>query len=150
MTALPLDRLEAACLAVRNINLDSAEVHTVGEIVCPLCGDGSVNVETWTNIDEKPVGIEVFGVGNALTDYETFLREANPATILDLIQALRLSEAGKLAAEAALKEIDQLEVMEINPNNYDHDLVCALSNNAAQAAVIARNALKPSSEHDHE
>lgn len=97
MTALPLDRLEAACLAVRNINLDSAEVHTVGEIVCPLCGDGSVNVETWTNIDEKPVGIEVFGVGNALTDYETFLREANPATILDLIQALRLSEAGREA-----------------------------------------------------
>jgi len=43
--------------------------------------------------------------------------------------------------EAALAAIDALEVMEINPSNYDHELVCELSSNAAQAACIARDAL---------
>jgi hypothetical protein len=42
----------------------------------------------------------------------------------------------------ALEKIDALEVMEINPSNYDHDDVCELNSNAVQAVLIARAALK--------
>ena len=42
----------------------------------------------------------------------------------------------------ALEAIDALEPMELNPSNYDHDIACEVSRNAACAAVIARNALE--------
>lgn len=79
------DELRAAAEAASNGNLDSAESVTVGEIQCPLCGDGVVDHKAWMNIDDKPVGIEVFGIGEALTNYETFVRLANPETIKGLI-----------------------------------------------------------------
>lgn len=41
----------------------------------------------------------------------------------------------------ALKAIDALAVMEINPSNYDHEIVCELNSNAVQAALIARAAI---------
>ena len=93
------DDLRAAAEAAPNGNLDTAERVTVGEIQCPLCGDGVVDHKTWTNIDDKPVGIEVFGIGEALTNYETFVRLANPETIKAL-----LSERDSLLA--ALKVAD--------------------------------------------
>ena len=95
------DDLRAAAEAAPNGNLDTAERVTVGEIQCPLCGDGVVDHKTWTNIDDKPVGIEVFGIGEALTNYETFVRLANPETIKAL-----LSERDSLLA--ALKPVAAL------------------------------------------
>ena len=49
--------------------------------------------------------------------------------------------ASERGMREALEAIDALEVMEINPSNYDHELVCELSSNASQAACIAREAL---------
>lgn len=43
---------------------------------------------------------------------------------------------------AALEAIDALEPMELNPSNYDHDIACEVSRNAAHAANIAHNALE--------
>ena len=51
--------------------------------------------------DDKRVGIEVFGIGEALTNYETFVRLANPETIKAL-----LSERDSLLA--ALKAVDHM------------------------------------------
>ena len=79
------DELRAAAEAASNGNLDTAERVMVGEIQCPLCGDGVIDHKTWTNIDDKPVGIEVFGLGEALTNYEAFVRLANPETIKALL-----------------------------------------------------------------
>jgi hypothetical protein len=42
----------------------------------------------------------------------------------------------------ALAAIGALEPMELNPSNYDHDIACEVSRNAAHAAVIASNALE--------
>lgn len=79
------DELREAAEKASNGNLDTAERVTVGEIQCPLCGDGVIDHKTWTNIDDKPIGIEVFGLGEALTNYETFVRLANPETIKALL-----------------------------------------------------------------
>lgn len=56
------------------------------------------------------------------------------------------AEAEAAALREALREIDGLVVMEINPSNYNHDDVCELSRNASYAAVIARAALKETSD----
>lgn len=79
------DELRAAAAKASNGNLDSAESVTVDEIQCPFCGDGIVDRKMWTNIDNRAVGIEVFGLGEALTNYETFVRLANPETIKALL-----------------------------------------------------------------
>lgn len=93
MTSDRYDELRAAAARASNGNLDTAERVTIGEIQCPLCSDGVIDHKTWTNIDNKPLGIEVFGLGEALSNYETFVRLANPETI----QAL-LSERESLLA----------------------------------------------------
>ena len=64
-----------------------------------------------------------------------YLAQARPAAIEDL-----LAERERL--RAALEAIDALEPMELNPSNYDHDIACEVSRNAAHAANIAHNALE--------
>lgn len=51
-------------------------------------------------------------------------------------------EAHLAEAEKVIDLIDGLAVMEINPSNYDHDDVCELSRNAAQAACAAHDYLE--------
>ena len=107
------DDLRAAAEAASNGNLDTAERVMVGEIQCPLCGDGVIDHKTWTNIDDKPVGIEVFGLGEALTNYEAFVRLANPETIKALLaerdSLLAAKEADGRQKRAYLDEIDRLK-----------------------------------------
>lgn len=57
-------------------------------------------------------------------------------------EAAARDQAQLVEARKALEDIDALEVMEINLSNYTHDDVCDLSNNAVQAALIARLALE--------
>lgn len=55
------------------------------------------------------------------------------------VGVLQMAAAGDLME--TLRFIDGLEVMEINPSNYDHEIVCELNSNAVQAALAARAAI---------
>jgi hypothetical protein len=109
------DQLREAAQRASNGNLDTAERVTVGEIECPLCGDGTIDHKTWTNIDDKPIGIEVFGLGDALTAYEAFVRLANPVAILSLLDELASSQE----RETILREREAALVAALNTPEID-------------------------------
>ena len=90
-----------------------------GECECPFCGDGYVDVVTYSNFDHVAMGVQFFGIGDEFGNYEAYFRQARPATILALLaerDALRaqVEELNLLVAEAK----GQLEDLDLRNNRY--------------------------------
>lgn len=86
------------------MNIDSAATIMDREIDCPICGDGTVETRLFENFDNSPVSVEVYGIGDALTKTEAFLRLVNPATVLSLLDRIEKAEADLARAHALLRE----------------------------------------------
>lgn len=90
----------------------------------------------WKDAYERMVA-GVLDISEKATAKIDVLQNGNTAL---LARASQDAETIKALREA-LEAIDSLEVMEINPSNYDHEIVCELNSNAVQASLIARAAL---------
>ena len=66
---------DALALATAN-DLSTAEVHKDDEwLECPFCaGEGSVDGATFTNLNDKAVGVQFFGVGDQFIHNEAAFR----------------------------------------------------------------------------
>ena len=106
------------------------------EAMCERLERRSFNGLVHTNLDGPEAAAMLREVATARANWSSFA--------LDVTRKLEAAEAEAAALREALREIDGLVVMEINPSNYNHDDVCELSRNASDAAVIARAALKGS------
>lgn len=63
------------------------------------------------------------------------------ARLVEREQEIERLRSEHKAMRSTLSFIDDLPVMEINPSNYDHEIVCELSSNAVQAALAAHHTL---------
>lgn len=98
-------------------------------------------IEFWRHVARKAKGGHEM-VANANT-VSRFVRivDALVAEAESAQASLTLAGGREEELEKALRHIDALEPMELNPSNYDHDDVCELNRNAAHAADLARDAL---------
>lgn len=104
MTALNKQALREAAEKETALNLDTAQVKrgNGGYLECPCCkGAGYVEEENdFCNIDGVALGVQFYGIGEHHGLAELYLRAANPATVLTL-----LDENYRLTAERdALRE----------------------------------------------
>lgn len=101
-----IETLKRSALAATPQDIDSAEDidrYTDGSHVeCPACGgEGSVPRESeFCNYDGEALGVQFFGIGDAVGTAETYFRAAKPATILALIARLERAESALLAASS--------------------------------------------------
>ncbi|MDU7405669.1 MAG: ead/Ea22-like family protein [Citrobacter portucalensis] len=128
MTVLNKQALREAAEKATALNLDTAQVkrENDGYLECPCCeGAGYVEEENdFCNIDGVALGVQFYGIGEHHGLAELYLRAANPATVLALLDELETKEeqranwfqmAQKLGEnlDAAEKRIAELEAREI-------------------------------------
>ncbi|EEJ6333865.1 ead/Ea22-like family protein [Salmonella enterica] len=95
MTALNKQALREAAEKVTALNFDTAEIKREdGCYECPACGgegwiDGDVD---YCNIDGVALGVLFYGIGEHHGLAEAYLRAANPATVLALMDELEAAE----------------------------------------------------------
>ncbi|KKI36097.1 hypothetical protein VI03_25305 [Burkholderia vietnamiensis] len=93
-----LEALKCAALAATPQDIDTAEetdrYSDGSHVECPACGgEGSVPRESeFCNYDGEALGVQFFGVGNAVGAAEAYFRAASPAKILQLIARLERAE----------------------------------------------------------
>jgi hypothetical protein len=91
-----LAELERLHSAVTALDLSTAEERREGPIDCPVCGDGTVESTDYCNIDQRPIGIMVYGIGEEMRAAEQWIaamRNAAPALIAAAREAERLRRA---------------------------------------------------------
>lgn len=116
------------------MNIDSAATIMDREIDCPICGDGAVETRLFENFDNNPVSVEVYGIGDALTKTEAFLRLVNPATVLSLLDRIEKAEAENAALRA--------DITITRHNLHEHmDAVPDLQLKLARAHALLREAV---------
>lgn len=114
---------------------------------CPFCGGEAeiVHLDDGENTGGSCVSCtQCLASGNVeFGRKENFVANWNRRTPGATLEA---TQAENVRLREALEQIDLLDPLEINPNNYNHDDVCELNFNAAKASVIARQALSTSGE----
>lgn len=112
MKALNKQALREAAEKATALNLDTAQVKrgSDGYLECPCCeGAGYVEEENdFCNIDGVALGVQFYGIGEHHGLAELYLRAANPATMLALLDEL---EAVQKTAAARLEAIDRTHKM---------------------------------------
>ncbi|EJT4817830.1 ead/Ea22-like family protein [Citrobacter freundii] len=104
MTALNKQALREAAEKVTALNFDTAEIKREdGCYECPACGgegwiDGDVD---YCNIDGVALGVLFYGIGEHHGLAEAYLRAANPATVLALMDELEAAEK-RIAEQSAI------------------------------------------------
>jgi len=84
------DELEKLAKAATKGDLDTAkDVQRGEETDCPLCGEGTVEMDTFANFDGHCMGVQFFGIGPEFGNYEAYFRACSPDTILALIASHR-------------------------------------------------------------
>lgn len=83
---ISLDELEKLAKAATPGNLDTAkDIRRGEESDCPVCGEGVVEMDTFTNFDGHAMGVQFFGIGPEFGNYEAYFRACSPDNILALI-----------------------------------------------------------------
>lgn len=60
---------------------------------CPSCGGaGHVDGSTFCNFDDKPLGVQFFGIGAEPKEWEAYFRAFRPETAIALLSALQAKE----------------------------------------------------------
>jgi len=135
MSNINKQALREAAQKATALNLDTAQVKrgNDGYLECPCCeGAGYVEEENdFCNIDGVALGVQFYGIGEHHGLAESYLRAANPATVLALLDELEAadalnkhlelairkaegcSEALRRKAEAAESRVDELEAREV-------------------------------------
>jgi hypothetical protein len=108
-----LEQLKRLALACTPQNLNTAEHKDDGNgeyVTCHICGgDGSIELETtYTNYDNIAIGVQFFGVGNEFGAADRYFRAANPAFILQLIEALERNTTAAPAVDEAIEVPQEL------------------------------------------
>lgn len=110
MTALNKQALREAAEKATALNLDTAQVKrgNDGYLECPCCeGAGYVEEENdFCNIDGVALGVQFYGIGEHHGLAESYLRAANPATVLALLDELEAAE--KRIAEKRIAEQSEI------------------------------------------
>lgn len=118
MTALNKQALREAAEKATALNLDTAQVKrgNGGYLECPCCeGAGYVEEENdFCNIDGVALGVQFYGIGEHHGLAELYLRAANPATVLALLDELE-------TAEKCIAELDTRTVTVKLPADYRND-----------------------------
>jgi hypothetical protein len=102
-----IEALKRAAHSVTPQDIDSAEsidhYEDGSHVECPACGgEGNVPRESeFCNYDGQALGVQFYGIGNAVGSAEAFLRAAKPAILLALIDRLERAEAA-LSARATV------------------------------------------------
>ena len=113
MSNINKQALREAAEKATAFNLDTAQVKrgNDGYLECPCCeGAGYVEEESdFCNIDGVALGVQFYGIGEHHGLAESYLRAANPATVLALLDEL----------EAAEKRIAELDVLTFCPASLD-------------------------------
>lgn len=102
-----LDRLEELLAKATPGDLSTAEVVDEGLVTCPICdGEGDVEAKHFTNIDDKALGVQFYGIGTDFGVHEELwsaLIKAAPDLITELRQLRetnqRLNEVVREAGE---------------------------------------------------
>lgn len=106
MSNIDKQALREAAQKATALNLDTAQVKrgNGGYLECPCCeGAGYVEEENdFCNIDGVALGVQFYGIGEHHGLAESYLRAANPATVLALLDELEAAE--KRIAELERKE----------------------------------------------
>lgn len=117
MSNINKQALRQAAQNATALNLDTAQVKrgNDGYLECPCCeGAGYVEEENdFCNIDGVALGVQFYGIGEHHRLAESYLRAANPATVLALLDEL----------EAAEKRIAELTGKPANEYADDEDLL---------------------------
>ncbi|WP_201795113.1 ead/Ea22-like family protein [Escherichia coli] len=131
MTQINYQALREAAEKATALNLDTAQVKrgNDGYLECPCCeGAGYVEEESdFCNIDGVALGVQFYGIGEHYGLAESYLRAANPATVLALLDELdkwqQESSAWQAVAEKQLalaadaeKRIAELEERKVVPD----------------------------------
>ena len=127
MTALNKQALREAAEKATALNLDTAQVKrgNDGYLECPCCeGAGYVEEENdFCNIDGVALGVQFYGIGEHHGLAELYLRAANPATMLALLDELEAAE--KLATQQgniAVALLDEVTTLRRNADDKAPDL----------------------------
>lgn len=96
MSKINYQALREAAEKATALNLDTAQVKrgNDGYLECPCCeGAGYVEEESdFCNIDGVALGVQFYGIGEHYGLAESYLRAANPATVLALLDELEAAE----------------------------------------------------------
>ena len=96
MSKIDYQALREAAEKATALNLDTAQVKSWndGYLECPCCdGAGYVEEESdFCNIDGVALGVQFYGIGEHYGLAESYLRAANPATVLALLDELEAAE----------------------------------------------------------
>lgn len=98
---LDLEALKKVALAVTPGDIDSApEKGEYGHkerdkwYACPTCdGQGEVFGATYCNFDDKPLGVQFFGIGAEFGRWEDYFRAFRPSAVLSLLTRIEALEA---------------------------------------------------------
>jgi hypothetical protein len=89
-----INELEKLARAATPQNFDSAkeDIRIGGVFECPLCGgEGEVELSVdYCNYDNAAMGVQFYGIGKEFRSAEAYYRAANPATMLKLIEIIRV------------------------------------------------------------
>lgn len=107
MSNIDKHALREAAEKATALNLDTAQVKrgNDGYLECPCCeGAGYVEEENdFCNIDGVALGVQFYGIGEHHGLAESYLRAANPATVLALLDELEAKD--KQIAELVAREV---------------------------------------------
>ncbi|EBM6583372.1 ead/Ea22-like family protein [Salmonella enterica subsp. enterica] len=108
MTASNKQALREAAEKATALNLDTAQVKrgNDGYLECPCCeGAGYVEDENdFCNIDGVALGVQFYGIGEHHGLAELYLRAANPATVLALLDELEAAEMRNAELEVFISQ----------------------------------------------
>lgn len=113
---LDLEALKKVALAVTPGDIDSApEKGEYGHkerdkwYACPTCdGQGEVFGATYCNFDDKPLGVQFFGIGAEFGRWEDYFRAFRPSAVLSLLTRIEALEAERDEARARLRNVPGL------------------------------------------
>ncbi|SOE85639.1 hypothetical protein SAMN05446935_6112 [Burkholderia sp. YR290] len=144
MTNEQLEAIKQAARAATPQDIDSAQeidrYDDGSHYECPACGgEGCVPRESeFCNYDGEALGVQFYGIGNAVGAAEAYFRAVKPAAVLSLIERLERAEARIAASGAEPDREDWLDEVRRTIRVYAHACCCDKANVSTAAAELER------------